>query len=525
MTADVAIGQHGTAEPPSVDPVAAIRRRACEQPDDTALIWRDRTVTYAELVAGAEKHRARLDDGTIEDGEPVGVTARTGPDTVALILACLTARRRVLLAPTDLPDQARRELHAAAGARFLLTSAEHVSGGDGVHSDLHLTQVLPGARPGTVAGPSGLLLLTTSGSTGIPKLVPVPEAGLARFIGWAGPRFGIGRGTRVLSFAPLHVDPSQFDVWTTLSHGGTTVLVDRRRAGDARYVHSLIERHGVAIVKAVPTLYRNLLSGPAGPLPPLPTVRFAMFGGEIVSAAHLSALPGLFPSARFFDFYGTTEVNEVTLKEVTHPIDRSVVTALGRPLPGVRTLVVDEDDTVVTGAGEGELWVRTPFQAEGYLDAARTAAAFVERPDDPVPGRWFRTGDIVARSADGRMVLHGRRDNRVKVRGQQVVLDVVEQVFAEHPGVTEAAAVGVPDEIAGTHVHVVVIVDPDRAPSRLELRAHAAARLPSSALPAAVHLRERPFDTTANGKVDRRRLAEDLRRASSGTDGSGRDRR
>ena len=104
----------------------------------------------------------------------------------------------------------------------------------------------------------------------------------------------------------------------------------------------------------------------------------------------------------------------------------------------------------VDGRGTGELVVCTPFQTRGYLKASLNEGKFVDAPRREGETRYYRTGDIVRRHADGSLTLEGRSDFYVKVRGVRVSTQVVEQAIQEHPDVIEVAVVGVPDELAGT---------------------------------------------------------------------------
>ena len=77
-------------------------------------------------------------------------------------------------------------------------------------------------------------MLTTSGSTGLPKIVPLPAGGVDRFTDWAAEQFDIGPGTVVANYAPLNFDLCLLDIWTTLKHGGCVALVDQDRATQRR---------------------------------------------------------------------------------------------------------------------------------------------------------------------------------------------------------------------------------------------------------------------------------------------------
>ncbi|MFI5835943.1 AMP-binding protein [Micromonospora sp. NPDC051300] len=470
--------------------VDSVVRTARTHPWLTALVWRDRTVSYGDLVDLAAAAADRLAALDLADDEPVGVLAEKSPEAVATILGVLRAGRPFLLPAASLPSATLRELFGQAGCRHVLSPRD--------------TLRLPDVPAGRV--PRGTsFMLTTSGSTGLPKVVPLDAAAVDRFVAWAGERFGIGPGVRVLNYAPLNFDLCLLDVWTTLSRGGTVVLVDPDQALQPAALADLVARERVSVVQAVPMLF-GLLAGPdvdPGDARVFPHVEHAVFTGDTMPARLLRRLPTAFPSARLYNLYGCTETNDSFLHEVDRagPLDGPV--PLGEPLPGVDAAVVGPDGAVVDGPGAGELWVRTPFQSGGYLGAAAGGDRFGADPSGRPGPAWYRSGDLVRRDADGRLFLVGRDDHRVKVRGVGVDLAEVEQTLLDHPDAADAVVLAVPDALVGSRLHAVVHRRPGTGLNSLGLRRHCAGVLPRGAIPETVRVVDAPFPRTSTGKVDR----------------------
>ncbi|MFE5834168.1 class I adenylate-forming enzyme family protein [Streptomyces sp. NPDC056508] len=486
-------------------PADAFLAHARTRPGDTALVLRDEETSYGRLLDLVTRERERLAALPAAAGEPVGVPAVKSPGTVALVLACLLERRPVLLPAATLGREVLDRLYAGAGVHHVLTpgTAEPASSA-------------PAAEPAPAAAvPAGTaLLLTTSGSTGLPKTVPLGAAAITAFTDWAAGHFGIGPGTTVLNYAPLNFDLCLLDVWTTLARGGRVVLVDPDRALQGPYLLDLVTRYAPEVVQAVPMFYRLLADAAreAGGRA-LPGVRHAVFTGDTVPAPVLEELPRLLPGTRLSNVYGCTETNDSFLHEVTDP---AAPVPLGRPLPGVEALVVTADGTVLDGPGTGELYVSTPFQSEGYLGGAG-AGAF--GPDPRGPGaadgrRWFRSGDLVRRDERGIHTLEGRTDFQVKVRGVRINPQEVEHVLLAHPEVAEAAVLALPDPVAGRLLHAVVRRSAGSALHSLALRGHLARGLPRAAVPSTVRITDEPLPRTSTGKVDRDRVARSLARTS-----------
>ncbi|MER7837839.1 AMP-binding protein [Streptomyces sp. NPDC096040] len=472
------------------DALAAHARR---RPDQVALIRGERQVTYRRLVGLAEELAGTLDGLGLDRRQPLCVPAHKTPETIALLIGAFRAGYAALAPSPELGSAARTALAAQARCSRTLTVDDQ-----GV---LDIAPVVPdeqAARDFDTADPAAApLLLTTSGSTGTPKIVPVPGDGFDRFADWATGRFRLTEQDTLLSYAPLNFDLSLLDVWTALRLGARAVLVEQEFSADARRLQDLITRHEVTFVQGVPMLHRLLAQDGAVH----PTVRTVIFTGDALPKALLRQLGTTFPGAAFHNVFGCTETNDSFLYDAD-PEDAGDQTPIGRPLPGVRALLLDGEGRVLDGPGTGELLVTTPFQTSGYLQRSRNEGVFVAAPDsgDEV---FYRTGDLVTRDADGLHWLQGRTDFQVKVRGVRTNVQEVENVLAAHPEVAEAAVVAIPDPEAGYRLHAQVTRRPGTSLSSLRLRSHSAERLPRHAIPSSVHVGDAPLPRTSTGKPDR----------------------
>lgn len=483
---------------PAASLVEQVIRQAERQPAAPALLWHRDRVTYRELHQMTRAQHARLTRLGLPAQRPIAVVAAKSPDTIALILACLLDRRAVLLPSVDLPEATLRQVVASAGGGHVLSGE---SGGG-----------LPPAEP---ADPHGAVadatfLLTTSGSTGLPKVVPLSARAIDRFIDWAVGQFGIGPGRTVLNYAPLNFDLCLLDVWTTLCRGGCVALVDQRHATAPAYLLSLLTSSNPHVVQGVPLLFCLLADAGQDERRAFGAVEHVVSTGDRMPPRCLEALPRLFPHARFYNLYGCTETNDSFLYEISDPVEAARTgVPIGRPLPGVSALVVGADGAVIDGAGVGELLVSTPFQTTGYLDAELNARRFVSHPGGLDERIYFRSGDRVRRQADGVVTLDGRIEFAVKVRGVQVNMQDVEHALTDHDDVLEAAVIAVPDAVAGHRLHAIVRCAPESQLSYLTLRQHCAARLNRNAIPSVIRIVTAELPKTATGKLDRSAIRRD----------------
>ncbi len=339
---------------PSPRLLQAFSRHVQEQPDSTALVASGERVTYAELERLTRLAAADLDGAGFGFVRALCVPAHKSPETIALLLAAWRQGINTLVPSPSLGAAALATLTAQAHGPLTATA---VPGGGVI---LAREETDPALADGfVVPDPAeSLLTLTTSGSTGVPKLVPIRTEAFDRFADWATGKFGLDGSTRALSFSPLNFDLALLDVWTVLEAGGTVVLADAGASGDAGYLRELALAHEVTLVQGVPLLHRLLAADGAR----YPAVRTVVFTGEAVSEQGLRDAFAACPGARFHNVFGCTETNDSFIEDIdpdayVHPLP------IGTPIDGTHAVLLIDGPggtEVLQGPGTGELLVHTP---------------------------------------------------------------------------------------------------------------------------------------------------------------------
>jgi L-proline---[L-prolyl-carrier protein] ligase len=249
-----------------------------------------------------------------------------------------------------------------------------------------------------------------------------------------------------------------------------------------------IRERRITVWYSVPSVLGVMLRADVMGTSPPPDLRVCVFAGEPFPVPQARRLREVWPGVRLLNWYGPTETNVCTAHEVT---DADL--ALDRPLPIGRacsgaTAALAPDD----GADEGELVIAGPTVMLGYWGRA------------PQSGP-YRTGDLVRRDPDGLLHYVGRADQMVKVRGHRIEPGEIEAVLGASPGIADVCVV-----VAGSGLdaalHAVVVPADGGRPSLLEVKRRCAERLPAYMIVDRLHVVPE-LPRTANGKIDRRRLA------------------
>lgn len=349
----------------------------------------------------------------------------------------------------------------------------------------------------------GILALPTSGSTGSPKLVALPAAGIVKFMAWGEEYFRFSASTVSLSLSPWNFDVSLLDTWAVLAAGGTVVAVDSTRLHDTKYLGQVLHQHEPTFVQLVPSTLEALIA--AGGEGVYGSVRDVVLTGGVVSRASRAAASRMFPDAVFHNVYGATEVNDCLIATLSsQQFADFEVLPLGMPIAGCE-IVLRSGDSVRPIApfaedGEGELMVRTPWMALGYI----TNGELQPLPSAEVDthGALYAMKDRATLIAGGLEYL-GRSDRTLKLRGQRINLDEIEQA-ARQTGLTGMTCAWVDESSGAEKLHLAYTASDHASPTApgLQLRMQMSRRLPAFAMPNHLHPFDQPFPLNGNGKPD-----------------------
>ncbi|MEU9247819.1 amino acid adenylation domain-containing protein, partial [Streptomyces sp. NPDC048385] len=478
-------------EPSTV--VERFREWAVLTPGAVALRSGERSLTYAEVDACSDAWARGLVARGVGRESRVGLCLPRGVEMVVAILAVWKAGGAYVPLDPEYPADRLAYMVADSTAEFVLVSDETVGRLPEDVAVVRLDELDRGSGefPEIAAGQLAYVIYT-SGSTGRPKGVAVGHGSVANLASVMRPVLGVEPGVTALQFASLSFDAAVLDVAVTLAAGGTLAIASAEERLDPVALAAMVEACGVGVASVVPSLLGVLEPGDVA------GVSNWVLGAERLESGLAAKWR---EGARVWNTYGPTEATVITTAVLLEEgiTGEDVAPAIGRPLPNVRTYVLDAYLRPVPAGVTGELYVAGDGLARGYVGrAGLTAERFVACPFGDGDGRMYRTGDLVRWTVDGQLEFVGRADEQVKIRGFRVELGEVEAVLAAHLGVEQAVAVVRDGRLVG---YAVGGVDGD------ELRAFVATRLPDYMVPSVVVVLD-AFPLTVNGKIDRAALPE-----------------
>lgn len=436
------------------------------RPDATAVVHRERSMTYRELARAADQLAGRLRSLGVTADTCVGLFAEPSPELMVGVWGILCAGGTYLPLSPDYPEERLRYMMADSDAPIVLTQRRLVD---------RLTETAPkettivlldeptGDSPPTPTRPEVgshdlAYVLYTSGSTGRPKGVMVEHRAIVSQLRWLRACSYLGPGVRILQKTPISFDAAQWEVLAPAC-GATVVMGDAGLHRDPGRVIDKIVEHDVDTLQAVPTLLQALLTTEL--LPTCRSLRAVFSGGEALPRGVARKVLAALPQAFLVNLYGPTEctINSTAYRVDPDELDSGPGTVpIGFPVDNTSCFVLDEDQAPQGINEVGELHIGGHQLARGYRGRPEeTAERFVPSPFVPTE-RLYRTGDLAYWDADGALHFAGRNDNQIKLRGYRVELDEIAAAIMEHHWVRHAAAVA-PDNPRTGSADLVAAVD------------------------------------------------------------------
>lgn len=497
--------------------------QAARSPDAVAVVGEDRSLTYAELDAQANRLAHHLRAAGVRPGTNVALCLDRSIEMFVAIYAVAKSGGTYVPLDPELPDARIAFMLQDTEPPLVLTSAalaDRVPPGPWTPLRLDAERDAWADQPASRvdgAGPGQCShLLYTSGSTGRPKAVASAADGSIADILWMQQQYPYRPGDTALGKTSYGFDVSLWEICWPLYVGAKVVLCPPGEQWDVHRLADLIEQHQVRTVYIIPTQLQVFLDE----LEPgrCPSVRWMLSGGEPVPPRLRDACHAKLGAA-LVNGYGPTEAGRTT--DMVIPRDRgNPVVPLGRPSTNFRLYVLDDELETQPVGVRGEAFIAAEVGlSHGYFRRpALTAEKFLPDPYGPPGGRMYRTGDVCRYRDDGVLEHLGRLGNQVKIRGMRIELSELEAVLCEQDGVDECIAVVVREDDE-QHIVAFVVGAPGRDLDVDEVREQTASMLPVYMVPAAIQ-QVPAIPVNVNGKTDRNALLE-LWSGRAGAGGAG----
>lgn len=479
---------------------------ARRQPEMTAIIMADRHISYGSLAQRALAIASTLQQIGVMPQDIVAINLPKGVEQIASVLGVLVTGACWLPLAVAHPLSRRSAICNQAKVRCVIVSEEE-NWPDTIPV-LNLNKQPQGiavkmpTKPYSGSDEELAYIIYTSGSTGEPKGVAVTHKSAWNTIDTLNRRFAIGAEDRVLALSGLEFDLSVYDIFGLLSVGGALIIPSEDQRRDPDSWLTLAASNRASLWNSVPALLEMLLlSIVEEGQTILPNLRMVWVSGDLVAPDLAKRLrQRLTQPVRVIAMGGATEASIWSNAfEILPSFETDMPVPYGFPLPNQCFSIMDEHCLDVPDWVPGELWIGGAGLAQGYIhDEEKTAKHFIYYEGE----RWYRTGDRGFYQPDGLMQFLGRQDNQVKVDGNRIELAEIEVALQRLPGVLTAYCLLI-------DAHLEAVITSSEKINTTQLRNSLTEVLPAYMLPKRIHHRN-VLPLTVNGKVDRRKLVEEI---------------
>ncbi|UCH96475.1 MAG: amino acid adenylation domain-containing protein, partial [Candidatus Aminicenantes bacterium] len=493
------------------------------------------SITYRELNKKSDQLAYLLKVKGVQPDTIVGIIVERSVEMIVGILAILKAGGAYLPIDPHYPEERINYILQDSSAKILLTGQEIADFSSPSH--LHLSPA-----PAT----SLAYIIYTSGTTGKPKGVMILHRNVVRLMFNDQFPFDFSQRDVWTMFHSYCFDFSVWEMYGALLYGGQLVLISRMTARDPGRFLQVLQEKGVTVLNQTPSAFYNLMDIEKTRVKSL-DLRYVIFGGEALNPTKLKEWKARYPNTRLINMYGITETTvHVTFKEITHREIQEGTSNIGRPIPTLKTYILDLHQNLVPVGAPGELYVGGDGVGKGYLNQPElTAERFgLRRPGDesraqsaeriafgakhtsflgsPRRGAWtprknfllflpyspyspiYQTGDLGRFLENGDIEYLGRIDHQVKIRGYRIELSEIESQLLKHEAIKETVVLAKKTREEETYLCAYVVTNHSLL-SITGLKQYLAKQLPDYMIPAHIIPLEK-LPLTPNGKLDRNAL-------------------
>jgi len=484
--------------------------QAERMPDNIAVVFGDRQVTYKELNQKANAIARMLVENSVKSGDNVGIMAQRGVEMIASMLGILKAGGAYVPIEPGYPAARQEYIALNSDLKLMLTDKNyHI----GYCKEITITEEY--IRDYEISNlnlkkDSRDLAYTiyTSGSTGMPKGVMIEHHSVVNLINWVNKKFNVNEKDSLLFITSMCFDLSVYDIFGILASGGKVLIADKEEVRDPQVLLKLMEMHKITFWDSVPSTMNLLVSSIKEKEYKLDSLRVVFLSGDWIPVNLPDRIKEHFQKTQIISLGGATEG---TIWSIYYPIEEvqnwwSSI-PYGKPIDNNYFYILDKYKNPIPYGAVGELYIGGAGVARGYSnDEIKTKASFMEDKFSNEKGaRMYKTGDMGRYMPDGNIEFLGRIDHQVKIRGFRIELSEIESNMLSLEGIEDCTVIAKEDKNNSKYLCVYYIAHEEIPVAKI--REHLAGYLPDYMMPSYfVKLDKMPL--TSNGKIDRKALPE-----------------
>ena len=494
--------------------ISLFESQAIKTPDNIALRYDDREMTYAELNAKVTNFSEYLrEHKALEEGELVGVLLEREEFLIPSLFGILKAGGAYVPIDVNLPIERIKTIIKDSQIKTLITRGKYLQtympqSLEIVDLDKAMPSIMGQQSSGSQAKVNNndlAYVIYTSGSTGTPKGVMIEHGSLLNIVQSMDSRYPLKETDSYLLKTTYSFDVSVAELFGWFHSGGSLTLLPSGAEKDPMKIVSAIEKNKITHISFVPSMFSVFMDTVQKEgTDKINSLKYLFLAGEALSKEIVTRFYSLNTAIALENIYGPTEATIYSSSYSTRNLKDAIKVPIGKPLDNVNMYILDQGNNLQPIGVPGELCIGGRALARGYLhNAELTAEKFIQVARLPEE-RIYKTGDLVRWEPDGNIEYLGRIDNQVKIRGFRIELGEIESQLSRIHNV-EQSAVELKEKDGDKYL--VAYYESAKEIDPAELKRRLSEKLPEYMLPSYyVHLES--FPLTSSGKLSRKHLPD-----------------